>query len=491
MALRNGINFSNRHLFAILLLILFLGAIMRFYGLGKENFWIDEGVTVYNAHQSIIHNFKWSFTLAYLPLYHMILSAWEKVFGLSEFSMRSLSSVFGILSIFMIYEIAAFMYGKKVGMYAALILALSPFHVYYSQEARVYTLFVFTALISIYYYLKYIKNHDKKDLIYYIISSIALLNIFNTAIFILAFQNIHYFLFIRKRILKWILTQSFIGLFFLPIFILTLKMLQVISESLFVEKPSLMTLAKTFYMFSAGLTFNTKALIAGGILSMIFFLLIIYVVKDEIRNMIKKKYKGLEKTSFLVLWGVFPIFLLSLQSYILTSLYFEKYVIASSAAMYIFAALAISRLKNSYRIFALAAIVLLSCVILIIDFKTNNKGDWYGVANFVKESKNESDGMIINARRSLYPFMYYFDRNCFESPNLEDCAAKQNIYGVLNIGYIPKNALKNEKIFLLLYNDEYTDPEGKIVKLLEQDHRITEEKDFQHIKIFVFEKQVT
>src|SRR3989344_5115672 len=261
---------KSRKIVIVLLIIVLLGAVLRFYGLANEDFWMDEGVSVYHSQQSIIHNFKWSFTLAYLPLYNMLLAAWEKVFGLSEFGMRVPSSVFGILSIVMIYKIASFMYSRKVGIYASLILALSPFHVYYSQEVRVYTLFVFTALLSIYFYLRYIRSQRKKDLIYYAISSIAMLNTFNTAIFILAFQNIHYFIFVRKNHLKWILTQSIIGLLFLPIFIITLNKLQEISESVFVEKPSIITLARTFYMFSAGLTYKLDALIAGGILSLIF-----------------------------------------------------------------------------------------------------------------------------------------------------------------------------------------------------------------------------
>ena len=148
--------FNNRSVLVTLIAILLISLVVRVLGVYTEDIWPDEGLTLHNANKPLIENIKWSLSLAYFPLYHMVLSWWVKIFGLGELSARSLSIVFGVLSVYMAYRIGNLMFNKKVGIYSAIILGVSPFNVFYSQEVRVYSLFVFLSLCSIYYYIEYI-----------------------------------------------------------------------------------------------------------------------------------------------------------------------------------------------------------------------------------------------------------------------------------------------------------------------------------------------
>jgi 4-amino-4-deoxy-L-arabinose transferase-like glycosyltransferase len=83
------------------------------------------------------------------PLYALLLRAWTAVFGTGEAAVRSLSAVFGVAAVAAVAPLAASLWrDARAGLLAALLLAGSPYHVYYSQEARSYALFVLLTLVS-------------------------------------------------------------------------------------------------------------------------------------------------------------------------------------------------------------------------------------------------------------------------------------------------------------------------------------------------------
>jgi len=473
---------------SILILILAFSFLIRIYDLQNENLWPDEAVTIYNAHKPVSHNIQWSLSLGYFPLYHIILSIWEKFFGLREFSVRFLSVIFGVFSVYMAYRIGGLMFNKRVGLYSAIIIALSPFNVYYSQEARIYTMFVLLTLLSVYFYVKYIKSIKNKDLIYYIIFTLLMLNSFGSAIFILIFQNMHYFLFVRKNLKKWIITQFAVFILFLPLALIVIKSMLELSQYLVVSKPDLITLIRTFYIFSAGTTYKLESLIFGGILSILFSLLILLIIINIYKDIKNKDYSKISNVAFLLLWLAIPIFLLILQSYMFYSLYFERYILASSIALYMLVALSISKLKYKAQLFAVLAIILVSSAILYIDFTTLDKGDWKDTADYININKHEKDFVIVHVPRSIYSLAYYSYQECFKSDNLTKCMSEKNIYGVKNADELPVEATRSNKVFLLLFNEKYIDREGTLLKYFSSNYNLIEKKEYAHIQIFTFEK---
>jgi outer membrane biosynthesis protein TonB len=84
------------------------------------------------------------------PLYYALLHGWMRLVGDSEFAVRTLSALFGTLTVPVIYRLARRIAGKTAGLLAALILAVSPFHVRFAQEARMYTLLALEAALALY-----------------------------------------------------------------------------------------------------------------------------------------------------------------------------------------------------------------------------------------------------------------------------------------------------------------------------------------------------
>ena len=473
----------------ILILILIISFFVRVYGLQSENIWPDEGGTVFHAHKSVLHNIKWSLSVGYFPLYHVILSSWEKIFGLEEFSVRFLSLIFGILSVYIVFKIGTFMFNKKVGIYSAIIMALSPFNVSYSQEARVYTLLVLLSLSSIYFYLRFIESQKKKHMIYYILFTFLMLNTHAPAIFILVFQNIHYLLFVKKNFKKWIFIQFALFILFLPLLLITLSSISDFSEHIVIPKPNIVTLLKTFYIFSAGSTFEITALAIGSFISIGFFLLLFLVLLQMVKDVKNKKYLNLNKTIFLLLWLAVPILLLLMQSYVSHSVYFVRFIIVSSIALYILIALSITRFNNKTQMAIMTSIIILSLMMLYVDFETNNQGRWKDTTDYIKINKNENDAVVLHVSSAIYSFAYYFDPECFKSDDLTGCMSIQDVYGVYKKKVnASASAINNERVFLILYNAKYVDTEGIILKYYIQNYKLIEEKKYRHIQIFTFNK---
>ncbi len=137
-----------------LALIAVLAAVLRFHSLAAKPFWFDEGVSVAIARLDW-YNFArilWR-REANMSLYYFLLHYWLR-FGGSEFFVRALSVLFAVASIPAIYLLGRRLFGARVGLTAAALLAVNAYHVQYSQDARSYSLMVLLCLLSSLYFLK-------------------------------------------------------------------------------------------------------------------------------------------------------------------------------------------------------------------------------------------------------------------------------------------------------------------------------------------------
>lgn len=124
----------------LLLLILALAVWLRLYQLDGQSFWNDEGNSARIAERSLSLITEGAAGDIHPPLYYYLLHFWRDLFGSSEFALRSLSAVLGVLLVGLTFLIGRQVFGAGVGALAALIAAINPFQIYYSQEARMYML---------------------------------------------------------------------------------------------------------------------------------------------------------------------------------------------------------------------------------------------------------------------------------------------------------------------------------------------------------------
>lgn len=145
---------NNRRVLIIFSLILSLGSALRFYGLDHESLENDELASWVEIHHenlgSMIEGLRYGMSP---PLYHILLYFVIKHFGDSEVALRIPSAVSGVLSIIVIFFLGRHLYSEKEGLMAAGLTALLWCPVYYSQEARVYSLLLLFTLLSTYLWI--------------------------------------------------------------------------------------------------------------------------------------------------------------------------------------------------------------------------------------------------------------------------------------------------------------------------------------------------
>lgn len=135
----------------LVIIITLMGGFLRLLLLGTKGLWLDETFSIWLASQSIPEMLQWIVKIdQHPPLYYLVLHYWIAFHGNTAYDVRLLSVVFGAGTIPVIYLIGKRMSGTVMGVAAAVILAFSPFHIYFAQETRMYTLLMFNAAVATY-----------------------------------------------------------------------------------------------------------------------------------------------------------------------------------------------------------------------------------------------------------------------------------------------------------------------------------------------------
>ncbi len=131
-----------------LVLLTILSFSLGIYRLDGQSLWYDEGVSAYLTRLSLSELTWWTAEDIQPPLYYYLLYFWTRAAGRSEFSLRFLSLFFGVLMVPVAWGAASKLMGRKAGLLAAFLTALSPLYLWYSREARMYTMLTFLCLLS-------------------------------------------------------------------------------------------------------------------------------------------------------------------------------------------------------------------------------------------------------------------------------------------------------------------------------------------------------
>lgn len=136
-----------------ILLILIFSLLLRIISL-NQSFWLDEAIQAVISKQNLTA-INWSADFQ-PPLYYTVAHLWMKWGITAEWFLRLPSVFFGACTVYLTYIFTKALFSKKTAIVAALLLASSGYHIYYSQEFRMYSFFTFLSLSS--WYTLYKKN---------------------------------------------------------------------------------------------------------------------------------------------------------------------------------------------------------------------------------------------------------------------------------------------------------------------------------------------
>jgi mannosyltransferase len=137
---------DGRYQLAALAAVTLLAACLRFYKLGQWSFWGDEYITVRRA-LDISGGGISRFTPSLLAT-HITFS----LAGVSEWTARLAAALAGIVSVPVLYALLKRQFNGHLALIASLLLAVSPWHLYWSQNARFYTMLLLFYTLAIFFF---------------------------------------------------------------------------------------------------------------------------------------------------------------------------------------------------------------------------------------------------------------------------------------------------------------------------------------------------
>ncbi|MFQ5886193.1 MAG: glycosyltransferase family 39 protein, partial [Anaerolineae bacterium] len=401
----------GQHL-AIFILILLVGFALRLYRLGYESLWYDETVSVLLARKSLPALTAHTAGDIHPPLYYYLLHFWIRLAGSSEFSLAFLSLAFGLLLIPLLFHLGRRLYGVKIGLLGALLLALSPFNLWYSQEVRMYTLGASLGLISLLFLLRLIKGQARLQRRYgagYILASASGLYTLYYFAFLLLAQNlmvIGYWLTRRAKgrqrfsLLPWVSSQISILLLYLPWLLIAFRQ---------VTNPPVPPW-RTFTRFAqvgveswSALSFGQSAPEIVWPLLLLTLALFALGLFHSFRMVSDSWFVPLSLAGHTLL----PIFLIYLFS-LMVPLFHVRYVFTYSPPFYLLLAVGLAKLPRKPLATLSLLFILAASAYSIYNFHFDPhyaSDDHRGAAKYLEERLRSGDAVLINAGYAYPAFL--------------------------------------------------------------------------------------
>jgi len=175
---------------ALLFLVALLATLLRLYHLGFQSLWYDEceALQVWQGLSKMPLGERTTWLAQGLPLHDLLMASWIAL-GTEEFTLRLPSALFGVLTVPASYALGTRLIGRSRALVVALLVALSPFHVWYSQEARPYAMLMFLATVSALCFLGWLQRGGATWWWSWIGASVLCVLTFRPAAYILIFQG--------------------------------------------------------------------------------------------------------------------------------------------------------------------------------------------------------------------------------------------------------------------------------------------------------------
>jgi mannosyltransferase len=375
--------------------IVLVGLALRLYHLGTQSLWIDEAFSSLIASLPLTEGLERALVdFVHPPLYYLLLRP-VTFLSQSEFALRLPSALLGTLSIPLIYQVARSLdgedgRGRASGLLAAGLLAINPFHIWYSREARNYQLLFFLALLLLYLFHQLLQGR-KRWLAFATISALVYLTHY-FAILLALVQLLYFVMQYRRhyRLLpRWILAQ---GAAVLP---LGLWLIALFSQEVWsagtawIPQARLVTPLLTLWDFAL--------LYAEGWLSWGFFALPLFALILLLGLRVRRR------RTLLLLWLVFPaLTLLSVSWALKRTYYLDRHLIISLPAFVVLLARGLvvlkERVSQPRRLVAAAVAVLLVASALSVGQiywdPALAKADWRGASRLLEANYQQGDLVV-------------------------------------------------------------------------------------------------
>ncbi|MBI2018955.1 glycosyltransferase family 39 protein [Candidatus Daviesbacteria bacterium] len=393
----------------MILLILSLAIILRIINL-NQSLWWDEAINIVYAKS----NDFWWFVTKYPigdfhpPGYFAILWLWGHLSGFSEISSRVPSVIFGILTVFLTYLIGKKLFSKKTGLIAALFMSLAPLHIYYSQEARMYSFAALAVVFSMYSLIRLVSN-QRYGLVMYVLSTTLVLYSDYLAYFIIPAQFFWVFIYHKKFLKKIFLSGALFILFWSPWLLVFPQQLaggQATAGLIEGWRNTVGGAGIREFLLLPVKIITGRISFYNNALYLLLFVILLTPFMIALQKVIREKISS--KTSLFWLWLTIPPVLTFFISFFIPVFSYFRFIFILPA-FYILTALGVEKFNAKISKVLVVLIVMsgltASSIYLFID--NFHREDWRGAIHFISKNLDDQTLVIFENNEIPAPARYY------------------------------------------------------------------------------------
>ncbi len=345
------------------------------------------------------------------PLYYGLLHFWTAL-GDTLFIARLLSTVIGTLTIPALYLLGGRLLERRIALTAAALVAVSPVHVFYGHYVRMYGLLLLLGLLASYFFVRWLQDGRKRDVVCFTLCAGASLYVHNLAV-----------LLIMSLDLLWLMTWTWrrggqasrirtlaamhAGLFivYLPWLTYLPGQLDKVARAFWIPVPGLTELVRTAIVFHFHLPLPPASLGVAAFLSLLLILLTGYEARRRWRA------EPAIRASLLALaaLAVVPIALMFLVSQV-RPIYVERALLTSSAAYYLLLAAALAWLPVRRLAFGLSIALCAGVVLANLHqyrYQEFPRSPLYEVGSYLAQETGPADYVLHDNKLSFFPVHFF------------------------------------------------------------------------------------
>jgi uncharacterized membrane protein len=379
---------------------------VRLYRLAYQSLWFDESLSMALASAPLKISIEATLAegLQHLPLYYFLLRIFVWI-GRSEMVLRLPSAVCGVLAIPLIYQVGRRCLERGTGLFAALLLAINPYHVWFSQEARMYSLLMLSTLGSLYFFLRLLKESRRSlwlgFIAFHAIGYCTLYFAFFIPLiefaFILCTWRINYTI-LRRWTLGQFVASLTLSPWLVAIFLSGYRNFGIG----WIPRPQWYAPLQTLWNFSIGYTEVITLLVAVSLF--VFWLAFVWGLVSAARDQAPARL-------LLSLWVGLPIVITFLMSF-RRPFYVDRYLIICLPAFLILVAHGALHPRPHLARYGWALALLVTASIglsrVYFDAEYYTKEDWRGVVQYIAQHEQSGDVIALRLASSALPFNYYY-----------------------------------------------------------------------------------
>ncbi|MBD3267133.1 hypothetical protein GF373_10730 [bacterium] len=418
----------NKKIPAILFVLIGLAFFVRFYGLDRLSFWVDEAHSIFMTRFSLWDYFAAPVYFDHPPLYFLLLKGWMML-GASDWWLRAFSALIGGLTVIPLYFLARDIANRRAALCAVLFLALNPFHVRYCQEVRQYALLFLLTVLLIFLCWRWKHKPTRMQEALYLACGVLLAATHVMGILFLLCQAIIVCLLLlpRQRLaMRWFKLNFVLGFLSLPfIYLLLSHSLHKMESGFWLEPPGWQEIASVLsdflYTYLPSLNYFLYKLFSLKLpyIPIEQYAFIPFLILSALALFLLWKHN--RSVFYFILLPSLAFFTLSiLISHVSVPIFSLRTMIACLLIVPLLLAYPLSWDNRDWRIltvwFLTGLCLLITAVSLYTEFKQWDKPHWRELTRYLANHIENGECILIHGYAADLAVRYYADRYAIDAP---------------------------------------------------------------------------